>query len=171
MRRKSKKNTYISLMKLECWYIGKTNATYLREGIQLYEKRLKHYIPIEQLVISDVKQAGKLLPKALKEKEAQAVLKKLDNRDGLILLDERGKMYGSVELANWLDKQFQMPYRKLIFLVGGAFGFDQTIYNRANGKLSLSKMTFSHQMVRLFLMEQIYRAMTILKNEPYHNEG
>ena len=106
----------------------------------------------------------------LKEKEGELVLSRLKNDDGLILLDEGGKQFGSVDFAHWLDRQLQQPYRRLIFLVGGAYGFPPAIYTRANGKLSLSKMTFSHQMIRLFISEQLYRAMTILRGEKYHNE-
>jgi 23S rRNA (pseudouridine1915-N3)-methyltransferase len=156
-------------MKVECWFIGKTNEAYLREGIAKYEKRLPHYLPFHTEVIPDVKRAGKLSPTQLKQQEAQFILQRLKSDDGLILLDEGGKQLASVELAHWLDGQLQRPYRRLIFLVGGAFGFDERIYQRANGKLSLSKLTFSHQMVRLFLLEQLYRAMTILRHEPYHN--
>lgn len=156
-------------MKLETWFIGKTSDKYLQTGIEKYAKRLPHYLPFEMVLIPDVKNAGKLKPTQLKQKEAELVLSRLKPQDGLILLDERGKQFTSEELATWLDKQLQMPYRRLIFLVGGAFGFDESVYQRANGKLSLSKMTFSHQMIRLFCLEQLYRAMTILRNEPYHN--
>lgn len=157
-------------MKVECWWIGKTSEAYLKEGTSQYEKRLRHYLPFATELIPDVKGAGKMSPDKLKEREAQLVLQRLQPQDGLILLDEHGKMLRSIELAQWLDRQLQMPYRRLIFLIGGAFGFHEQLYQRANGKLSLSKMTFSHQMVRLFLLEQLYRAMTILRNEPYHNE-
>lgn len=156
-------------MKVECWFIGKTSDAYLREGIEKYAKRLPHYIPFETNILPDIKQAGKLSSIQLKQREAELVLGKLKPQDGLILMDEGGKQMSSKELSIWFDKQLQMPYRRLIFLVGGAFGFDQSLYQRANGKLSLSKMTFSHQMVRLFLVEQLYRALTILRNEPYHN--
>jgi 23S rRNA (pseudouridine1915-N3)-methyltransferase len=156
-------------VKVECWFIGKTADRYLQTGIDKYAKRLPHYLPFTQEVLPDIKNSGKLKPEQLKLKEAELVLNRLRPQDGLILLDERGQQYTSNELASWLDGQLQAPYRRLIFLVGGAFGFDDSIYQRANGKLSLSKMTFSHQMVRLFCLEQLYRAMTILRNEPYHN--
>ncbi len=156
-------------MKVHFWVIGKTNESYLKEGIAIYEKRLRHYLPFEYQVLPDVKQAGKLSARQLKEKEAELVLKQIKSDDYLILLDENGKSLGSVELAKQMERWLQLPQKRLIFLVGGAFGFDQQIYNRANQKLSLSKMTFSHQMIRLFFTEQLYRAMTILRNEPYHN--
>lgn len=156
-------------MKVECWFIGKTADRYLREGTDKYAKRLPHYLPFERVIIPDVKNAGKLKPEQLKQKEAELVLSRLKSQDALYLLDEGGKQHTSEELATWLDRELQGFHRRLIFLVGGAFGFDDALYERATGKLSLSRMTFSHQMVRLFWLEQLYRAMTILKNEPYHN--
>ncbi|MEO0734619.1 MAG: 23S rRNA (pseudouridine(1915)-N(3))-methyltransferase RlmH [Bacteroidota bacterium] len=157
-------------MKVHVYYIGKTSESYLREGEAVYAKRLRHYLPITFEIIPDVKNAGKLSPDQLKTKEAEAVLSRLKNDDGLILLDEGGKQFSSTAFASWLDGQLQRPYRRLVFLVGGAFGFAPRIYARANGKLSLSKMTFSHQMIRLFFAEQLYRGMTILRGEKYHNE-
>jgi 23S rRNA (pseudouridine1915-N3)-methyltransferase len=157
-------------MKVHVYFIGKTTESYLREGEAIYAKRLKHYLPITFEVLPDIKGAGKMSPDKLKEKEGELVLSRLKNDDGLILLDEGGKQYGSVDFAYWLDKQLQRPYRRLIFLVGGAFGFPPASYERATGKLSLSIRTFSHQMIRLFISEQLYRAMTILRGEKYHNE-
>ncbi len=156
-------------MKVHVYYIGKTSEKYLQAGEAIYVKRLKHYLPVTFEVLPDVKGAGKMTAEKLKEKEGELVLSRLKNDDGLILLDEGGKQYGSVEFASWLDRQLQQPYRRLVFLVGGAFGFAPAVYERANGKLSLSKMTFSHQMIRLFFSEQLYRAMTILRGEKYHN--
>ena len=157
-------------MKVHIYYIGKTSESYLREGEAIYAKRLKHYLPVTFEVIPDVKNAGKLSPEQLKTKEGEQILGRLKNDDGLILLDEGGKQFGSVAFADWLDKQLQRPYKRLVFVVGGAFGFSTAVYARANGKLSLSKMTFSHQMIRLFFAEQLYRGMTILRGEKYHNE-
>ena len=157
-------------MKVHVYYIGKTTEAYLRTGEAIYAKRLKHYLPVTFEVLPDVKNAGKLRPEQLKQKEAELVLSRLKNDDGLILLDEGGEQYKSTAFASWLDRQLQQPYRRLVFLVGGAFGFDDAVYARANGKLSLSKMTFSHQMIRLFFAEQLYRGMTILRGEKYHNE-
>ena len=150
--------------------IGKTSEKYLKEGIAIFEKRLGHYLPFDYKVIPDVKQAGKLKAAQLKNKEAEQVLKSLNNDDYLILLDEHGKELGSLAFANYMEKLLQIPSKRVIFMVGGAFGFSEEFYDRANAKLSLSKMTFSHQMIRLFFVEQLYRAMTILRNEPYHNE-
>lgn len=156
-------------MKTELWVIGKTNEKYLAEGTDIYLKRLKYYLPFEMVVLPDVRGGGKLPPLQLKEKEGEAVLSRLQNDDLLILLDERGRRFGSEAFAQFLDQQLQRPFRRMVFLVGGAWGFPETVYSRANERLSLSEMTFSHQMVRLFLLEQLYRAMTILRNEPYHN--
>lgn len=157
-------------MKVIVYTVGKTSEAYLREGIGIYEKRLRHYLPVSFEVIPDVKNAGKLSPEQLKAREGEAILGRLRNDDGLILLDERGKQFGSVAFAGWLDQQLQRPYKRLVFVVGGAFGFADEVYARANGKLSLSPMTFSHQMIRLFFAEQLYRGMTILRGEKYHNE-
>ena len=156
-------------MKIELWVIGKTNAAYLEEGIGMYTKRLRHYVPFEMKTLPDVKNAGKLSSEQFKMKEAEIVLKKLKPEDFLILLDERGKALTSEDFAAFLERKLQLPGKKLVFLVGGAYGFADALYDRGEAKLSLSRMTFSHQMVRLFFVEQLYRAMTILRNEPYHN--
>jgi 23S rRNA (pseudouridine1915-N3)-methyltransferase len=157
-------------MKTEFWVIGNTSFPYLKEGTAIYEKRLKHYLPFEYTVLPDIKKAKNLSSEQLKAKEGALILKKIDKGDWLILLDERGKDFSSLKFASYIENLLQQSHRRLIFLVGGAYGFSPEVYNRANGKISLSKMTFSHQMVRLFVLEQIYRAMTILRNQPYHNE-
>lgn len=156
-------------MKVHFWAIGKTNEAYLSTGIDVYARRLQHYLPFDMEVLPDIRQAKNLSPEQLKQKEGEALLSRLKNDDLLILLDENGKSFTSVDFAAFLERQLQLPYRRLIFQVGGAFGFSEAVYQRANAKLALSKMTFSHQMVRLFFLEQLYRAMTILRNEPYHN--
>jgi len=156
-------------MKVACWWIGKTSTPYLREGIEEYHKRLKHYLPFDTLCIPDIRRAGKMDPEQLKAREAELVLQRLGPEDHLILLDEGGRQYSSEEFAVRLDQLFQRSSRRLIFLVGGAYGFSDALYSRANGQLSLSTMTFSHQMIRLFFLEQLYRGMTILRNQPYHN--
>jgi len=157
-------------MKVYFWMIGKTSEAYLKSGTELYIKRLGHYLPFSCEVIPDIKNSGKKTPGQLKELESKAILNRLKPDDYLILLDEKGKTFTSIEFSRHLDRSLQRPQRRLIFLLGGAFGFDKTIYQRANEKLSLSSMTFSHQMIRVFFLEQLYRAMTILRNEPYHNE-
>lgn len=156
-------------MKVIFRVIGKTNERYLKEGMEVYAKRLSHYLPFKMEVLPDVRQAKKLNSDQLRLKEGEILLAQVKNEDLLILLDENGKSFSSVKFASYLDRQLQMPYRRLIFQVGGAFGFSEEVYQRANAKLALSQMTFSHQMVRLFFLEQLYRAMTILRNEPYHN--
>lgn len=158
-------------MKTELWVIGKTNEKYLLDGIAIYEKRLQHYLSFTLVVFADVKNAKNLSPTQLKEKEGDIFLSKINPADIVILLDERGKMLTSVQFADFLEKKNIQSQKKLVFIVGGAFGFSEEMYARANEKLSLSTMTFSHQMIRLFFVEQLYRAMTILNNEPYHNEG
>ncbi|MEO1514254.1 MAG: 23S rRNA (pseudouridine(1915)-N(3))-methyltransferase RlmH [Bacteroidota bacterium] len=156
-------------MKTALWVIGKTSFSYLDEGMALYQKRLRRYLPFQLEIIPDIKNAKNLPSAQLKLKEGQAVLSRLKDGDHLVLLDEQGQMKSSEAFARFMDQQMMQSRKRLIFLVGGAYGFDEAIYQRANAKLSLSKMTFSHQMVRLFFIEQLYRAMTILRNEPYHN--
>lgn len=156
-------------MKAELWMIGKTADRYLEDGMAIYEKRLKHYLPFEVVLFSDVKNAKSLSQAQLKEAEGQLFLQKLDPRDHLILLDERGKQDDSVSFAKWMEQTLSQGHKRLIFLIGGAYGFSEAVYRRANGQRSLSKMTFSHQMVRLIMLEQVYRAMTILRGEPYHH--
>jgi len=158
-------------MKVALWVIGKTTPSYLKEGTAIYEKRLSHYLKFNYHIFPTVKQAKHLKPPALKKKEGELILKKLEKTDYLVLLDERGKAFTSVQFANFLEQKFQQSTTKVVFLVGGAYGFSEAIYQRANFRLQLSNMTFSHQMVRLFFLEQLYRSMTILRGEPYHNEG
>lgn len=157
------------LMKIECWFIGKTNETYLTEGIELFIKRLKRYLPIQVVIIPDVRQAGNMEKSKLKKEEALLIEKRLKPGDMLILLDEKGKQYSSERLAERVNHWLNLPGQRLIFLVAGAYGADESLKALASEKLSLSELTFSHQMVRLFLVEQLYRAMSILNNEPYHN--
>ena len=157
-------------MKIELWTVGKTSFSYLNEGISIYEKRLKHYVSFNIQIIPDIKQRKNLTFEQIKLKEGQAILKKLQKDDYLILLDEKGKNLTSMQFSKTIDKLMQQSYKRVIFLIGGAYGFSEIIYNRSQRKISLSSMTFSHQMVRLFFIEQLYRAMTILKNEPYHHE-
>ncbi len=156
-------------MKFEFWYIGKTNEAYLKEGMAIFEKRLKHYIPFQSQLVPDLKNTKNLNAKQIKNKEGEVLLKKINTEDYLILLDEKGKTYTSESFATFIDHCMHQSYRRIIFQVGGAYGFSEAVYQRANAKLRLSSMTFSHQMVRLFFLEQLYRANTILRNEPYHN--
>ena len=150
--------------------IGKTDDTDLRGLIDKFERRLKHYIPFQLVTLPDVKNAKSLSMDEQRVKEAEMLKKQLAPGDLLILLDERGKEYRSVEWAAYLNKLMVSSTQHVVFVIGGPYGFDKSVYERAKGQLSLSKMTFSHQMVRLFFVEQLYRAFTILRNEPYHHE-
>jgi 23S rRNA (pseudouridine1915-N3)-methyltransferase len=156
-------------MKIAAWCIGKTAFAYLDEGIALYAKRLQHYAPFEWTVLPDIKNAKHLTTDQIKEQEGALVLAKLLPDDFLLLLDERGKAYTSPAFAAYLEQRLVQSPRRMVFLIGGAYGFSDAVYARANGQLSLSSMTFSHQMVRLFFIEQLYRAFTIIKGEPYHH--
>jgi 23S rRNA (pseudouridine1915-N3)-methyltransferase len=155
-------------MKIELWAIGKTDIDYLKEGISVYEKRLKHYTPFEIVVLADVKNPP-LSSEQLKVKEGEIIMSKLQKDDCLIVLDEAGKQYTSTEFASFLEKKQVESVKKIVFLIGGAFGFSEAVYERANQKLAFSKMTFTHQMIRLIFVEQLYRAYTIIKGEKYHN--
>lgn len=156
-------------MRIKLILNGKTQKAYLLEGIAIYEKRLKHYCSFEQLIIPSVKAAA-MTVEQLKEKEAELIIKHIDNTDFLVLLDENGKQYSSVDFAEFIQKQQLASLKNLVFVVGGPFGFAESVYKRSNLKLSLSKMTFSHQMIRLLFIEQLYRAYTIIKGEKYHHE-
>ena len=156
-------------MNIKLIVVGKTNAKYLLEGEKEYENRLKHYTKFEEIILPDVKQAGKLSENELKKKEGQLIFGKLQSSDHVILLDDKGKTHSSIEFANFLQQKMNSSLKSLVFVVGGAFGFSDEVFQRANFKLSLSKMTFSHQMVRLIFKEQLYRGFSILKGEKYHH--
>ena len=156
-------------MKTELWAIGKTNEPYLREGIDMYVQRLQHYLAFSMQILPDIKNAGKLSSEQLKAKEGEMILQRLRKEDYLILLDGRGQAYTSEAFARFIEQKWQLPGKKPVFLIGGAYGFSEAVYARAEAQVALSSMTFSHQMVRLFFVEQLYRAMTILRHEPYHN--
>ncbi len=157
-------------MQIKLLTIGKTDNKQLAELIANYEKRLKHYIKFNFDIIPDIKNVKNLSIKQQKEKEGALILNKISNTDVLILLDENGKELNSVDFSKYLQKHMNTGIKQLVFVIGGPYGFSEAVYAKANGKLSLSKMTFSHQMVRLFIVEQIYRGYTILKNEPYHHQ-
>ncbi|MAZ29458.1 MAG: 23S rRNA (pseudouridine(1915)-N(3))-methyltransferase RlmH [Cytophagaceae bacterium] len=154
-------------IKLLC--IGKTDNKNLEELILLYSKRLSFYINFDLEVIPDLKKTKNLGEEQQKEKEGNLILNKIGPTDHLILLDEKGKEMNSVVFSDYLQKKMNSGIKTLIFVIGGPYGFSPAVYAKAQGKISLSKMTFSHQMVRLFATEQLYRAFTILKNEPYHH--
>lgn len=157
-------------MKISLLVIGKTDAGYFVDAICEYENRLGHYIPFEMQVIPDIKNTKSLTEAQQKDKEGELIIKHLQAGDYLVLLDERGKEFSSLQFANYIEKKTHTVAKRLVFVIGGPYGFAETIYNRASEKISLSKMTFSHQMIRLIFIEQLYRAMTILNNEPYHHE-
>lgn len=156
-------------MKTRLLIVGKTNVPWVKEGESLYLSRIIHYIPFETLVISDVKNQGALTPDQLRELESEAILKRISSRDEVILLDEKGKHYTSAEFSLLIGKKQNRGDRALTFVVGGAFGFGEAVYRRADGLIALSKMTFPHQLVRVIFLEQLYRALTILKGEKYHH--
>jgi len=157
-------------MKIQLIVIGKTNQDFVQKGIDEFCGRLRHYIPFELEIIPDVKNAKNLSQEQLKEKEGELILKSIQQGDFIVLLDERGTQFSSVQFAGYLEKKAHVVNKRLVFVIGGAYGFSQKVYEVASEKISLSKMTFSHQMIRLIFVEQVYRAMTILNNEPYHHE-
>lgn len=157
-------------MNIKLIAIGKTDQEYLKEGIGIFEKRLKHYSNFEIKIIPDLKNAASLSKVQQKNEEGKLILKESQNTDIIILLDEKGKSYTSMQFSKYLEQHMNNSVKNLIFVIGGPYGFSEEVYKRANGKISLSEMTFSHQMIRLFFAEQLYRAYTIMKGEPYHHE-
>jgi 23S rRNA (pseudouridine1915-N3)-methyltransferase len=157
-------------MKILLLVIGKTDENYLTEGIHKYCKRLRHYIGFDFEEIPDLKNRKSLSESQQKKQEGILIISKLKAGDKLILLDDKGKDFSSLGFSEHLQQQMNSGIKRLVFVVGGPYGFDESVYAKAQAKLSLSKMTFSHQMIRLFFVEQVYRALTILKNEPYHHE-
>ena len=157
-------------MKIVLLAIGKTNEQYLIEGISQYQKRLKYYTQFEMLEIPNIKNTKNFSNTELMKREGELILKQLQSSDHLVLLDDKGKDFTSSKFAEKLQSWMLSGKKRLVFVIGGAYGFSKNVYARGNEKLSLSKMTFSHQMVRLFFVEQIYRGYTILNNEPYHHQ-
>lgn len=157
-------------MKIVLLAVGKTSTDYLVKGIEGFIKRINHYVPMELSIIPDLKSTKGLTEETQKIREGQAMMAALLPGDVVVLLDERGKEYTSREFASQIDRKMVQGIKRLVFVIGGPYGFSQEIYDRANEKISLSRMTFTHEMVRLFFVEQIYRAMTILRGEPYHHD-
>ncbi len=157
-------------MKICLLVIGKTDEAYLQKGIELFFKRIPHYIPFELKVIPDIKNSKNLSIDQQKEKEGELILQQITASDELFLLDENGSELSSIEFARFLEKKMVAGNKRLFFVIGGPYGFSANVYSKADGKVSLSRMTFSHQMVRLIILEQLYRALTILKGEPYHHQ-
>ncbi|MEZ4856823.1 MAG: 23S rRNA (pseudouridine(1915)-N(3))-methyltransferase RlmH [Gelidibacter sp.] len=156
-------------MQIKLLAIGKTDNKALQTLIEDYQKRLGFYIKFEFEIIPDLKKVKNLSEDQQKQKEGELILDKLSATDVLILLDENGKQLDSVGFSEYLQKHMNSGIKQLVFVIGGPYGFSEAVYSKAQGKLSLSKMTFSHQMIRLFVIEQLYRGFTILKNEPYHH--
>lgn len=157
-------------MNITLLMIGNTSETFVLEGYKVFLKRLKHYIKVKEVVIPDLKDRKHLTPEQIKEKESVLIHEKLTSANYTVLLDERGKEFSSVEFAGFLQKSMNAGTRELFFIIGGAYGVAESIKQKADITVSLSRMTFTHQFIRLLFAEQLYRAMTILKNEPYHNE-
>ena len=157
-------------MKITLLTVGKTDRDWVKQGLDIYVSRLKHYIPFNIVEIPELKNVSALSKDQIKTKEGELILKNVKPTDDVILLDERGKEYSSVAFAKVLQDKITYVGKDIVFIIGGAYGFCEDVYNRANSKMSLSRMTFSHQMVRAIFAEQIYRAFTIMRGEPYHHE-
>lgn len=157
-------------MKIVLIAIGKTDASYFAEALKEYTGRLAHYLPFETIWIPDIRNVKNLSEPLQKEKEGELILKMLQPGDYPVLLDDKGKEFTSMQFAAYIEKKMHTVAKRLIFIIGGPYGFSEKVYSAAREKISLSKMTFSHQMIRVIFAEQLYRAMTILNNEPYHHE-
>ena len=161
---------YICGMKITLLTVGKTDRDWVKQGLDIYVSRLKHYIPFSVVEIPELKTVSALTKDQIKSREGELILKSIKPTDDVILMDERGKQYTSIELARVLQDKISYVGKDIVFIIGGAYGFSDAVYERANSKISLSRMTFSHQMVRAIFAEQIYRAFTIMRGEPYHHE-
>ena len=157
-------------MIIELAVIGKTSIGYLKQGIDEYIKRLKHYVPFEIKYIDDIKNTKNISEDQQKRTEGAKILSLLDKSDFVVLLDEHGKEYTSMQYSSYIQKRMLSGAKKVVFVIGGPYGFSQEVYDRANDKISFSKMTFNHEMIRLIFTEQLYRAYTIINHEPYHHE-
>ena len=157
-------------MKIELAVIGKTSIGYLKQGIDEYIKRLKHYVTFEIKYIDDIKNTKNISEDQQKRTEGAKILSLLDKSDFVVLLDEHGKEYTSIQYSSYIQKRMLSGAKKVVFVIGGPYGFSQEVYDRANDKISFSKMTFNHEMIRLIFTEQLYRAYTIINHEPYHHE-
>lgn len=157
-------------MKMTLLTVGRTDVKWVREGLELYMSRLDHYVPFSLVEIPELKNISSFSKEQIKDKEGDAIIKAIRPSDEVFLLDEHGREYSSMEFSVFLEEKMSRSSRDLVFVIGGAYGFSKAVYLRAEGKISLSRMTFSHQMVRTIFAEQLYRAFTILKGEPYHHE-
>lgn len=150
--------------------VGKISSSWIQEGINLFESRIGKYIKFSSIIIPDIRNSKSLSKENIKEEEGKAILNNIQSSDLMVLLDEKGKEFTSREFSDWIQKQMNSGRKRLMLVIGGPFGFSNDVYNRADYKIALSKMTFTHEMAKLILSEQIYRAMTILKGEPYHHD-
>lgn len=157
-------------MKITLLTVGKTDVRWVREGLELYSSRLIHYVPFSLVEIPELKNVSALSQDQIKSREGELILKHLKPADELVLLDEHGREFRSIEFADFIEGRMSRSSRDLVFVIGGAYGFSKEVYSRADSRISLSKMTFSHQMVRTIFAEQLYRAFTIMRGEPYHHE-
>ena len=157
-------------MKITLLTVGKTDKDWVKQGIDIYASRMKHYFPFSIVEIPELKNASSLSQEQIKTKEGELILKNIKPTDDVILLDERGREFSSMEFAKVLQDKISYTGKDIVFIIGGAYGFSEVVRKRSNSKISLSRMTFSHQMVRAIFVEQLYRAFTIMKGEPYHHE-
>lgn len=157
-------------MNIDLIVVGKTDSPQVASLIEMYAKRLSHYCRFSVITLADVKNTRNMAPSRQKQMEGEAILRDIADGDYLVLMDERGRQFTSLEYAEWLQKRMVSGLKRLVIVIGGPYGFSDEVYKRANEKISLSKMTFSHQIVRAIFAEQLYRAFTILNNEPYHHE-
>jgi len=157
-------------MKIKLIVVGKTHAKYLIQAEEEYQQRLKHYIKFEKVIVPDLKNSKNLTPIEQNRREGELIISKIEKNEEVVLLDDKGVEFTSIKFAQFINQKMIQSTRCLTFIIGGAYGFSDEVYTRANAKLSLSKMTFSHQMVRMIFKEQLYRAFTILKGEKYHHE-
>lgn len=157
-------------MKITLLTVGKTDIKWVKEGLEMYSSRLKHYVNFDVVEIPELKNVSALTKEQIKEKEGELILKHIKANDSLVLMDERGKEYRSIQFAAMLEDRMIRGGKDMVFVIGGAYGFSEAVYSRADDKISLSKMTYSHQLVRTIFAEQLYRAFTIIRGEPYHHE-
>jgi Uncharacterized conserved protein len=157
-------------MKIQLLTVGKTQQDFVQKGMDEFAGRIKHYLPFELEVIPDLKNTRNLSQEQIKEKEGELILKNIRSEDYIVLLDEKGKEFTSLQFAQYIEKKMHSVSKRLVFIIGGAYGFSPAVYQAAHEKIALSKMTFSHQIIRVIFIEQLYRALSILNNEPYHHE-
>lgn len=168
--RKNETVSYLCTMKITLLTVGKTDKDWIRQGMEIYMSRLKHYVSFQTCEIPELKNVSALSREQIKSKEGELILKNIRQDSEVILLDEHGKEYSSIQWAQALEKRMSLTGKDMVFVIGGAYGFSEEIYRRSDAMISLSKMTFSHQMVRVIFIEQLYRAFTIMRGESYHHE-